>query len=269
MKLFAEIIFFFKNIIKSKSILLPLIKNDFKQRYLGSYLGILWAFIQPTITILIFWFVFQVGFKTQPINDVPFILWLISGMIPWFFFSDSLQNATHSVVGNSFLVKKVVFQVDILPLVKIASSLIVHLFFIGVMFVLFWIYGFTPDLYWMQIFYYLFATIVFVLGLSWISSALIVFLKDVGEIIAMILQFGFWLTPIFWNISIVPAKYQFFLKLNPIYYLIEGYRDSMINKIWFWEHPSMSIYFWVVTLIMLVGGMLVFRKLRPHFADVL
>jgi lipopolysaccharide transport system permease protein/teichoic acid transport system permease protein len=269
LKILDELSAFLVNIIKSRSILKSLIKNDFKQRYLGSFLGIAWAFIQPTITILIFWFVFQVGFKSQPVSNYPFILWLISGMIPWFFFADSLQNATHSVMGNSFLVKKVVFQVNILPLVKIASSLFVHLFFIVFMFVMFVLYGYTPDLYWLQIFYYLFATIILVLGLSWISSSLIVFLKDVGEFIAMILQFGFWLTPIFWNLSIVPQKYQYLLKLNPLLYITEGYRDAMINKVWFWEHPNMSIYFWVVTLVMLVGGMLVFRKLRPHFADVL
>jgi len=250
-------------------LLFSLTKNDFKQKYLGSYLGITWAFIQPVITVLIFWFVFQVGFKAQPINDVPFILWLIAGMFPWFFFADAVGNATNAVVENTYLVKKIVFRVGLLPLIKIFSSLIVHLFFILFMYGLYMVYGYSFDIHWLQVFYYLGAMMVLILGISYITSAVVIFFKDMGQLVAMLLQFGFWLTPIFWNLSMVPEKYQYILKLNPIFYLTEGYRDCMINKVWFWEHPTMSLYFWVVTLSLLIGGMLVFRKLRPHFADVL
>ena len=84
---------------------MELTASDFKSRYLGSYLGLLWAFIQPVATILIFWFVFEVGFKAAPIGNFPFILWLIAGIIPWFFISDCLASSTVSVVENSYLVK--------------------------------------------------------------------------------------------------------------------------------------------------------------------
>jgi len=264
-----EFIIFFKHIISNKEILISLTKNDFKQRYLGSYLGLLWAFIQPTITILIFWFVFQVGFKSQPVDDFPFILWLMAGMIPWFFFADTVQNATHSVIGNSFLVKKVVFRISILPVMKILSSLVVHMFFIFFIYLMFIFYGYIPELYWLQVFYYLFAMIVLILGISWITSALIVFLRDVGEFIGMILQFGFWMTPIFWHLKLVPEEYQIYLKLNPVFYITQGYRDSLIHHVWFWEHPTLTLYFWGIAFFMLVIGALTFRRLRPHFADVL
>ena len=268
-KQISDFLLFLKHVKENKKLLVNLIKDDFSKRYLGSFLGLMWAFIQPTFTILIFWFVFQVGFKSQPVNDVPFVLWLISGMIPWFFFSEALGNATFSIIQNSFLVKKVKFRVSVLPIVKIISALFVHLFFIVFMLFMFLYYGFKPDLYWLQLFYYLFALIVFVLGLSWITASLIVFLRDIGEIISMVLQFGFWLTPIFWSINIVPEKYRILLKLNPFYYFIEGYRDSLINKVWFWEHMGLTIYYWVVTIIIFVIGAILFRKLRPHFADVL
>ena len=250
-------------------LLFSLTKNDFKQKYLGSYLGILWAFIQPTITVLIFWFVFQVGFKAQPINDVPFILWLIAGMFPWFFFADAVSNATNSVMENAYLVKKIVFKVAFLPLIKIFSALIVHLFFIIFMYVLFVVYGYSFDLYWLQTFYYLFAMMVLILGISYITSSVVIFFRDIGQLVAMLLQFGFWMTPIFWAIGTIPEKYHFLLKLNPLVYIIEGYRDSMINHIWFWEKPTMTLYFWAVALIMLAIGFSTFKKLKPHFADVL
>jgi lipopolysaccharide transport system permease protein/teichoic acid transport system permease protein len=250
-------------------LLYSLTKNDFKQKYLGSYLGIAWAFIQPLITVLIFWFVFQVGFKSQPVNDVPFILWLIAGMFPWFFFADAVSNATNAVVENSYLVKKIVFKVAFLPLIKIFSALIVHLFFILFMYALFMVYGYSFDIHWLQAFYYLGAMVVLILGLSYITSAVVIFFKDIGQIVAMFLQFGFWMTPIFWNIGMIPDRFHWLLKLNPLMYIIEGYRDSMINHVWFWEKPMMGLYFWVVALGLLALGFSTFRKLKPHFADVL
>jgi lipopolysaccharide transport system permease protein/teichoic acid transport system permease protein len=228
-----------------------------------------WAFIQPLITVLIFWFVFQVGFKAQPVNNVPFLLWLISGMFPWFFFADAISNATNAILENSYLVKKIVFKVSLLPLIKIFSALAVHLFFIFFMYGLFIVYGYAFDIYWLQLFYYLGAMIVLILGISYISSSVVIFFKDMGQLVAMLLQFGFWLTPIFWAIGTIPQKYHVWIKLNPLVYIIEGYRDSMINHIWFWEKPTLSIYFWVVTLGMLALGFVTFKRLKPHFADVL
>ncbi len=250
-------------------LLFSLAKNDFRQKYLGSYLGVAWAFIQPVITVLIFWFVFQVGFKSQPINDVPFILWLISGMFPWFFFADALSNATNAITENSYLVKKIVFKVSMLPVIKVSSALVVHLFFIFFMYGFFMVYGYGFDLHWLQVFYYLGALIVLILGISYITSSIVVFFKDMGQLVAMLLQFGFWMTPIFWAIGTIPQKYHFLLKLNPLVYIIEGYRDSMINHIWFWQKPMMTLYFWVVASIMIGIGYVTFKKLKPHFADVL
>ena len=258
-----------KDILLNRAIFKSLVINDFRQRYLGSYLGILWAFIQPAITVLIFWFVFQVGFKSQPVSNVPFILWLIAGMFPWFFFSDAVSNATNAVLENSYLVKKIVFKVSFLPIIKILSALIVHLFFIGLLYLLFIVYGFGFDLHWLQIFYYLGAMIIFILGISYITSSVVVFFRDMGQLVAMLLQFGFWMTPIFWSIDMIPAKYHWLIKLNPLVYIIEGYRDSMIHHIWFWEKPTMTLYFWTVSLGLLALGFSTFRKLKPHFADVL
>ena len=192
-----------------------------------------WAFIQPSATILIFWFVFQVGFKSQDIDNVPFILWLISGMIPWFFFAESLSNGTNSILTNSFLVKKIVFPFSLLPIVPLLSALIIHIFFIFFMFCMFSYYGYMPTLYSLQIFYYLFASFILLLGFSWLTSSIIVFFKDIGQIVSMVLQFGFWLTPIFWSIKMVPEKYIWIIKLNPMVYIIDGYRNSMIYNKWF------------------------------------
>ena len=267
--IFKKLYRFLKDIYFNRNLLMDLVKNDFKSRYLNNYLGILWAFIQPSITICIFWFVFEIGFKSAPIQDVPFILWLIAGMIPWFFLSEALASSTNAILDNSFLVKKIVFRVSLLPIVKITSAIIVHVFFILLMLGMFILYEFMPDLYWLQIFYYLLSSIVFLLGLSWITSSIVIFFRDFGQLVSMSIQFGFWLTPIFWTLKMVPEEYRWLFEFNPAYYITQGYRDALINHVWFWEKPIEAFQFWSITLVFFTFGAIIFRKLRPHFADVL
>jgi ABC-type polysaccharide/polyol phosphate export permease len=260
---------FLRDIYQNRRLLKDLVKNDFKSRYLNNYLGILWAFIQPTVLVLIFWFVFQVGFKSAPVQNVPFILWLVSGMIPWFFLSEALPSATNAILDNSFLVKKIVFRVSLLPIVKITSALIVHVFFVLFMMSMYIIYGYEPNLYWLQMFYYLFSAIILLLGISWITSSVVIFFRDLGQLVSMSIQFGFWLTPIFWSLTMVPQEYRWLFELNPAHYITQGYRDALINHVWFWEKPMAALVFWGITLVFFALGAIVFRKLRPHFADVL
>ena len=269
MRYFFALIGLIRDIFSNRKLLWQMTKRDFRQRYLGSYLGILWAFIQPMITVMIFWFVFQVGFKSMPVDNFPFILWLVCGMFSWFFISDSISSATTSIIESSFLVKKIVFRVELLPIVKIMSALVVHIFFVAVLFFMFTCYGYSVSIYNLQILYYFFAMICFSLGISWLTSALTVFVRDVGHLVSMLLQFGFWFTPIFWSLKIIPEEFHFLLKLNPAYYLIEGYRQSFIYYEWFWQHQHQTIYFWTFTAVTAFIGAWCFKKLRPHFADVL
>jgi len=256
-------------LFKSRQLILKLAQQDFKANYLGSYLTFIWAFIHPCITIVIFYVVFQIAFTAGPVDKYPFIIWLMTGMIPWFFFTESLTNATNSIIVYSFLVKKVVFRVSILPIIKILSALVVHLFFIILIVLVSFLNGYYPTIYNLQVVYYLCSTMILVCGLSWITSSLTVFIKDTGQIVAMFLQIGFWVTPIFWNIKTVPEKYHTLISINPAFYIIVGYRESFMSQTWFWEHPEQALYFWSFTLFVFVIGSILFLKLRPHFADVL
>ncbi len=264
-----EFILFIKSILEKRELIFSLSKNDFKIKYAGSYFGVLWAFVQPLVTIGVFWFVFQVGFKNPPVQDVPFILWLICGIIPWFYFSEALNNATNSLIEYSFLVQKVVFRTSILPIVKIISSWYVHIFFVIFIFIMFLIYGYGFSIYNIQIIYYIFALVILLLGLSWIASSIVLFFKDVRQIINIILQIGFWLTPIFWDYKVLPNSLLEIFKINPMFYIVQGYRDTFINHIWFWERPLISIIFWIEVSLLIILGANIFRKLRPHFPDVL
>lgn len=263
-------------LVQNRKLIFSLAKNDFKTRFAGSYLGVIWAFVQPIVTVLVYWFVFEKGLRAGGIStkdgiSVPFVLWLIAGLVPWFFFQDAINGATNVLVEYSYLVKQVVFKISILPIVKMISALFVNLFFIAFSIFLFTAYQYYPDVYTLQIVYYMLAMFVFVLGVSYATCALVVFFRDLTQIIGIILQIQIWMTPIMWNIEgmdLSPGLITIF-KLNPMYYIVTGFRNSLIDKVWFWEDPVLTAYYWLISVGMLGLGMLIFKRLKVHFADVL
>lgn len=262
-------ILFVKKSFSNKKLIVNLAKNDFKQKYISSYLGVIWGFIQPLVTIAVYWFVFQVGLRQGSVGEVPFILWFISGIIPWFFFTDALSSCTNVFMEYSYLVKKVVFKIETLPVIKILSVLFVQGFFILFLIGVSSVYGYYPDLYTLQVIYYLFAMIVLVYSVTIFTSAVVLFFRDLSQIITIIVNVGFWATPIGWNITMLPEVIQKLFKLNPMFYIVTGYRDSFVDKIFFWDRPYHTIYFWCFCFVMLLIGVKVFNKLRPHFSDVI
>lgn len=260
---------FLRLISQQKELILSMAKRQIVSQYVGSVLGFCWTIINPMVLIAVFWFVFSVGFKAQPVKDVPFVVWLTAGMAIWSFFTDVLGKASDAVRNNTALVKKTIFPSQILPFVSIISCLVNHMVFLFLLLILLIFNGMTFSLFFFQSLYYVFCLIVLTLGLSWMVSALNVFIKDVAQIVSVILQIGFWATPIFWNIDMMPESYHFFIKLNPMYYLVQGYRDSFIQFVPFWTHPYLTIYFWLFAIFSFIAGALIFRRLKPQFADVL
>lgn len=264
-----------KDIVKKRRLILDLSKADFRKRFVGSYFGVVWMFIQPIVTVAIYYFVFGVGFRSgDPIAGVPYVLWLVPGIVPWFFFSEALNTGTGCLQEYSYLVKKVVFRVEVLPIIKMLSCLIVHVIFVFIMFGLYLCFGWLPKVSWIQVIYYTFAAFMFAIALVYLTCAVQIFFKDMAQIVGICLQFGMWLTPIMWQVeqfsesSFYPVLKEV-VKLNPMYYVAMGYRDSMIFGNGFWERPMLTIYFWGVTVVMLLIGLKVFKRLRPHFSDVL
>lgn len=243
--------------------------REVKAQYVGSLLGVVWTFIQPLVMISVLWFVFSVGFRAQPLNNVPFVVWLTAGMAIWFVFSDIVNGSAGVIVSNSNLIKKTVFQSQILPIVKIVSCLMTHVVFLSVLMVLIIFQKMPFSFYYVQFVYYLFGMCVLALGLGWMVSALNVFIRDVSQIVNVIIQVGFWATPIFWDINMMPESIRMLLKLNPVFYLVQGYRESFIYFVPFWNHPLQTLYFWAVTISVFIAGAVLFKKLKPHFADVL
>ncbi len=259
---------FLRFLRQRKYLIIEMAKRDLSDQHIGSVLGVLWTFVHPLVMVFILWLVFSVGFKAAPATGVPFVVWLMTGMGIWMTFGDVLSRSTSAIVTSPHLVKKLQFGVSVLPIVKLAGALVLHAIFMVVLIFLILLYDLPVRLYWLQVFYYFFAMSVLVVGLSWIAASVNVFFRDAAQIVQICLQVGFWGTPIFWDLSIMPENLRFFFKLNPMFYIVQGYRESFLYSIPFWDHGLMTAYYWLVALGIFLVGAWIFRQLRPHFADV-
>lgn len=260
---------FISDIYKNRFVISELTKRDFKNIYVGSTLGIVWTFIQPLAMTLILWIVFAFGFRSQAMDGIPFVIYLLTGLFPWNFFSEALVKNTTVIEEYAFIVKKVQFRISILPIVKICSAFLVYGIFMLILIAFMVLYDMPFSFYWFQSFYYLFAMSMLLLAFSWVFASINVFFKDTAQIIGIVVQVGFWLTPVFWNMNMFPEEFHPYFKLNPMYYIIEGYRDSFIHFVPFWSKIALGAYFWIGTLITMLIGVFTFIRLRSHFADVL
>lgn len=243
--------------------------RDFKTRYRGSSLGLIWAILQPLCMMSVLYLVFRHGLKVGPQGGTSFTAWFFSAMIAWNFFQETLVANAGVFIEYAFLVKKVNFRLAILPLVKVLSSLLVHLVFIGVATAIIWVSGYPPTVHFLLLGYYTFALVILIFSLSWIMSSLNVFFKDITYIIGIVTQIGFWATPIVWNRSLVPDRYHLIVDLNPLVYIIEGYRNALVYHDISLIGFGPTLYFWAFTGTTFVGGWLLFKRLRPYFADVI
>ena len=201
-------------------------------------------------------------------ND-PYVLFLTAGLVPWFYFNEALNSGTNALLEYNYLVKKVVFKISVLPIIKIIAATFIHVFFACVLLIIAACYGYYPSVYTIQMVYYSFCLFIFVLGVCYSTCAIMVFFKDIGQIISIILQIGMWATPILWDVNGLSPNIQMIVKINPLVYIVNGYRSAIFEKTWFFEDFYSTMYFWIVTVVVFGVGALVFKRLKIHFSDVL
>ena len=238
---------------------------------MSSFIGLPWAFIQPAVYVFVIWFAFTYGLKAGPTTSgLAFAPWLILGMIPWMFISQTMIVSSASITEYTYLIKKTNFPVSMIPLIKIFSGMIVHLILIAmILIIIVAFYGIYPTVYWFQLIYYLFALTVLLSGISWFVASVNVFIHDMAHIVNIIVTILFWATPIIWPYSMLTGNLKYIALLNPFFYITEGYRYTFIEEKWFFEFVEMNIFFWTFTLAIFILGAFTFRKLKPRFADVL
>ncbi|QHZ45398.1 MULTISPECIES: ABC transporter permease [Bacillus] len=263
-----------KEVFSSLPLIMRLAVYETKSKYQMNYLGIVWQFLNPLIQILAYWFVFGTGIKgtRADIDHYPFIIWMLAGIIPWFFISPTILDGSNSVFRRINLVSKMNFPVSSLPAVVIASNLFSY-FGMTLIYVFILVgSGHFPTLHWLQYFYYLFCMIAFMFSFSLLNSTISVLVRDYQFLLQAGTRLLFFLLPIFWDVAHSLANRPHVLavlKLNPLFYIIDGFRNSFLNGHWFFEDIKYMLYFWVFTLLILTVGSILHMKFRDKFVDFL
>ena len=261
---------FIKTTIKNKGLIWQLGKNDFKNRFASTSLGSIWGFLQPFVFMITYAIVFQYILKTGSSGNDPYAVWFFPGMAMWQWINDSIMSASNSIRAYSYLVKKVVFPVDIIPMISIIASSFVGLFLILIAVILCIIYGYLPNL--LLLLYVIFAAYCFIIAFTRFTSAVTTVVPDFANLLGIAMQLFFWFTPVIWNLSML-STHPILMKImqcTPFTYLVTAFRQVFINEnIVFGEHGLYTIVFWLITIIMFLWGNLVFKRTKKDFADVL
>jgi ABC-type polysaccharide/polyol phosphate export permease len=243
---------------------MQLVRRDFQQRYVGSAAGWLWGVIHPLVLLASYYFIFAICLKV-PTPNYPLVL--ISGMLPWLLFSETVTRSSSSMVEQASLITKTVFPAEIVPLAIFLSSLLSHSIAVVLVLAAEGIYlgHLNPALVVLPVFMLLLG--LFAVGIGWIASSLQVYLRDTVQVMTVILTFWLWVTPIFLPEDKFPHKVRFLIAANPLAYIVRPYREILMGT----GLPS-GRDFAIATLIcggtFFVGGMF-FRYMKRGFADVL
>lgn len=252
------------------NLIIRLSTYEVKSKYLMHYLGVLWQFLNPAIQVSVFWIIFGIGFRSgKPVDGFDFFPWFVVGIIPWFFINPTIIQGSNSVYKQIKLVSKMKFPISILPSVSIASNAINFLMLLIVMCIILFVNGIMPSFYLVQLPYYLVATFVFLYAVTLLFSTISTIVRDFQSLLQSTMRMLFYLSPILWNEEIMPSVLNNILKLNPLYYIIDGFRNTFLYKEWFYEDLNYTLYFWGVTILLLTIGSMVHIKFKGKFIDYL
>lgn len=242
----------------------------------------LWEIITPSILIMIYWLVFGVGIRQRADVDiggeiVPFIYYLMTGYMIWMFFSQSVKSGSSSIFSRLKVVSKMNFPLSIIPNQVLLSRFIVHVCMIAIIMIILQMSGYPINIYYLQIPYFMIATYIFTYSFALILSTLSTLVRDVHKLLTSTMRIGIYISPILWDVtnieqdgSVAVAIITTIIKLNPLTYLIEGYRAGFFGLDWhFIAESGTTIYFWILTSIMFIIGSVLHVRLRKYFIDFL
>jgi len=252
----------FKDLYDYREFLKTSIKKDIRGKYKGAWLGVLWSFINPLLTLMVYAIIFPLIMKSKIPN---YLMYLMTGLMPWNFFTNAINFSCFSIISNAGIVKKVYFPREIIPISVVLSNAI--MFCITCVIIVIFLFGTGVGLSWYALLFpvILFLQIFLLLGFSLILSAITVYAQDVQHIVSVILMAAFYGTPIVYDASSIPAQYKFILYLNPMTPIVTAYRDILFyQKMPNWAHLG---YLFIFCIFLFYIGLAIFRKLQKGFVE--
>ncbi|MCR5135328.1 MAG: ABC transporter permease [Clostridiales bacterium] len=268
MRLLIEII---KEHITYRKQIIKLAKSDLIKTYRGSALGWAWAIIKPLVTIFVFWFAFSMGLRRgQDVDGYPFILWLIAGFLPWFYMTEMITQGAACIRKNKHMVTKMKFPVSTIPTFTGLSKLVVHLVLLLIVIVIFCLFGYLPDIYYLQLPLYILMMLVFFIFWALFSGMLSALSKDFQNLVNAFVTALFWMSGIIYNVNDIAHEWiRILLNFNPITIMANGYRHVFIDKTWFFEDALGFGGYFAVLFVMICAALWAYKKLYKEIPDVL
>ncbi|WP_026567723.1 ABC transporter permease [Bacillus sp. UNC41MFS5] len=268
-----------KEQISSFYLILRLSAFELKSANTNNYLGRFWEILNPMIQLTIYWFVFGAGIRKGrevPMDNgiqVPFFIWMVTGMIVWFFVNPAISASSRSIYSRIQLISKMNFPMSVIPSFVIMANFYTHLMLVAVVTIFLQFTDYKLTFYFVQLPYFMLATLLFLLALALVTSTLSTIVRDVQQVVQSILKMLLYVTPFLWHVDHLMIKgvdYVFLLKINPLYYIVEGYRAALLGTTWYpLEYPEYTLYFWITIIILFMIGSALHLKFRNRFVDYL
>lgn len=266
-----ELVKIIKEHIQWRHQILKLAKSDLRKTYSGAALGWAWAVIKPAITLFIYWFAFSVGLRSHAgIDNYPFFLWLMAGMISWFYMQEMWSMGPTIMRKYRFLITKMKFPTSTIPTFFSLSRMVVHLFLLALVMIIYIIAGYGVSVYYIQLPIYMLLMFLMFTGWGLFSSVLGAMSNDFSNLVKSFTLALFWLSGIMWPVSNIENKLgQILIQLNPVTFIVEGYRNSFVHGVWFFEQPIILAGFLVELVILWTLAIVMYKKLKKEMPDVL
>lgn len=234
------------------------------------FLGLFWEFLSPMIQIVIYYLIFglRLGGQEMSASGVPYVYWMLIGVIPWFYISASINAGANSISSNLNLISKTQFPVEILPSMSVVRGLNGFFTMMGLFLCLYIGTGNFPTIYWLQFLYYFLAMILLLMALATLNAVIAVIFRDYQLIISSTMRLLFFVSGAVIDVTSNPdALLTKIFMLNPIVYIVEGFRDALLSRAWFFDHVWWGIYFFSVVAIILLTGVYILEKYKRHFVE--
>jgi teichoic acid transport system permease protein len=237
----------------------------------NAYLGVLWEVLNPVIQIGIYWFVFGLGIRRgREVDHVPFLIWMLAGMVVWFFVNQATMQATRAIHTRLPIISKMSFPMSVVPTFVIVKNLYQHLILLAIVSIIFEFTGFPVSIYMVQIPYFMFALLALIIAFTLLTSTLSTMVRDVQQLVQSLLRVLLYFTPLLWPSDHLPGLFRRVMMLNPLDYVVEGYRASLLGTSWYeMVHIKYTMYFWFVVVMLFVIGSSLHMKFRDRLVDYL
>ncbi len=235
-----------------------------------SKFGLFWNFASPAIQVITYWLVFGIGMQRKGYDGIPYLPWVIVGFAAWWYISPCITSGCSAIFSKKNVITKMKFPISVLPATVCAKEFFNHLCMLAITIVMVILFGYYPSVYWLGLIYYAFCAFMFVEALALVTSVLTMMWRDVKKLVTSLMRMLLYLSPVLWPASFSGFPWMtFIMKLNPVYYVVTGYRDCIFFEKTIFAHPALTIYFWVVIFVLFALGSSLMYHFKRKMVDMI